>query len=65
MTMPAGWYTDPTGSKRYWDGAAWVEAPIEAEPVQTERSASLDVLPVADARTKGGRGRLVAGAVRP
>ncbi|MCW2846982.1 MAG: hypothetical protein JWR90_956 [Marmoricola sp.] len=30
---PAGWYRDPQspGEHRYWDGASWVDMPVEPE----------------------------------
>ena len=34
---PAGWYPDPQGGQRYWDGTTWLDFPdpaSDADPVE-------------------------------
>lgn len=35
-TAPAGWYPDPSGVPRYWDGAQWLDIPPPAQTVHDE-----------------------------
>jgi hypothetical protein len=37
MSTPAGWYPQPDGQQRYWDGQQWTKdfAPGAATPVTT------------------------------
>lgn len=59
MTTPAGWYPQPDGTQRYWDGSAWTEhtapgaalatppappgPPVAAPPVAVEPPASAPI----------------------
>lgn len=35
-TAPAGWYPDPSGVPRYWDGTQWLDIPPPAHTVHDE-----------------------------
>lgn len=34
MTIPAGWYDDGSGAQRWWDGSAWTEHTVTAQPAE-------------------------------
>jgi len=46
---PAGWYGQPDGSQRYWDGAAWTEHISPAAALPGDSTASADATPPVDA----------------
>lgn len=37
MTIPAGWYDDGSGRRRWWDGVAWTEHTVSTEPSTAPR----------------------------
>ncbi len=47
---PAGWYPDPSGGKRYWDGSAWrgkAQPGVAKKPRPVWQKVALVVAPVA------------------
>ena len=45
MNNEPGWYSQPDGSQRYWDGSSWVGNPIPAPPGQAAPPAAVDTGP--------------------
>ena len=44
-TTPAGWFVDPSGTMRWWDGSAWTEHTAPPAPIGS--AAGTQVLPTA------------------
>ena len=59
MTAPAGWYPQPDGRERWWDGAAWtpheraVPAPPQAPVADSRTAAAVAADPSAAPSTQG------------